>query len=393
MPSQSNEGGIQEVRMAPETRRRMNGRFIAPIFSLLFVGVVAAACGASTGLSTTLGLKASAAAAAIANATPTGAANVSAGLQLATPTPMPAPVTAVSGAASALQDQMVSVIQAVKPEVVQIETSQGLGSGIVYDSKGDIVTNAHVVESSTTFTVTLSNGRSYQGTLVGSYTPDDIAVINVSATGLTAATFGDSSALSVGDFVLAIGNPLGLQSSVTEGIVSALGRQVSEPNGYTLPDVIQTSAAINSGNSGGALVDLEGKVVGIPTLAATDTQAGGSAPGIGFAISSNRAKTIADQLISGGKVTNSGRSYMGVTLSDATDGALIVKTATGGPAATAGIVAGDIIVAVDGTPTPDSQTLVDLMLTHHPGDVVKMSVEHQDGTKATISLTLGQLPS
>ena len=369
--------------MAPQTRRRTTSRFIAPIFSLLFVGVVAAACGASTGMSTTLGLRASAAAAAVANATPSGAANVPANLQLATPTPTPAPVTAVSGAAGALQDQMVNVIQAVKPEVVQIETSQGLGSGIIYDSKGDIVTNAHVVGTSTTFTVTLSNGHSYPGTLVGTYAPDDIAVIKVSTTGLTAATFGDSSALSVGDFVLAIGNPLGLQSSVTEGIVSALGRQVGEPNG---------SAAINPGNSGGALVDLQGEVVGIPTLAATDSQLGGSAPGIGFAISSNRAKVIADQLISGGKVTNSGRSYMGVTLSDATNGALIVKTVAGAPAATAGIVAGDVIVAVDGTPTPDSQTLVDLMVTHHPGDVVKMSVEHQDGTKATISLTLGQLP-
>lgn len=378
--------------MAPQTRRRMTGRFIAPIFSLLFVGVVAAACGASTGMSTTLGLKASAAAAAIASPNPTGAANVPAGLSLATPTPTPAPVTAVSGAAGALQDQMVSVIQAVKPEVVQIETSQGLGSGIVYDVKGDIVTNAHVVGTSTTFTVTLSNGHSYPGKLVGTYVPDDIAVINISATGLTAATFGDSSALSVGDFVLAIGNPLGLQSSVTEGIVSALGRQVSEPNGNALPDVIQTSAAINPGNSGGALVNLQGDVVGIPTLAATDAQLGGSAPGIGFAISSNRAKVIADQLISGGKVTNSGRSYMGVTLSDAPNGALIVKTLPGAPAATAGIVAGDVIVAVDGTPTPDSQTLIDLMVTHHPGDVVKLSVQHQDGTNATISLTLGQLP-
>jgi S1-C subfamily serine protease len=378
--------------MVSGTRRRKASRLVASILSLVFVGIVAAACGASTGMSTTIGLKASAAAAALANATPTGAANVPAGLQLATPTPTPVPAMTVSGAASALQDQMVSVIQAVKPEVVQIETSQGLGSGIIYDAKGDIVTNAHVVETSTRFTVTLSNGRSYPGTLVGTYVPDDIAVINISTTGLTPATFGDSSALSVGDFVLAIGNPLGLQSSVTEGIVSALGRQVSEPNGNTLPDVIQTSAAINPGNSGGALVDLQGEVVGIPALAATDAQLGGSAPGIGFAISSNRAKTIADQLISSGKVTNSGRSYMGVTLSDATNGALIVSVKPGSPAATAGIVEGDVIVAADGTPIPDSQTLVDLMLTHRPGDVVKMSVEHQDGTKATISLTLGQNP-
>ncbi|MGA3057341.1 MAG: trypsin-like peptidase domain-containing protein [Candidatus Limnocylindrales bacterium] len=378
--------------MVFQTRRRKASRLVASILSLVFVGIVAAACGASTGMSTTIGLKASAAAAAVANANPTGAANVPAGLQLATATPTPAPVMAVSGAAGALQDQMVSVIQAVKPEVVQIETNQGLGSGIIYDSKGDIVTNAHVVGTSTTFTVTLSNGHSYPGTLVGTYVPDDIAVINISATGLTPATFGDSSALSVGDFVLAIGNPLGLQSSVTEGIVSALGRQVSEPNGNALPDVIQTSAAINPGNSGGALVDLQGEVVGIPTLAATDAQLGGSAPGIGFAISSNRAKTIADQLISSGKVTNSGRSYMGVKLSDAANGALIVSVVAGAPAATAGIVAGDVVVAIDGTPIPDSVTFVNDMVTHHPGDVVKLQVQHQNGTTTTISVTLGQLP-
>lgn len=393
MPSKPNEGGVLEVSMATQPRRRMTSRFVAPIISLIVVGIVAAACASSTGMTTGLALKASAAAAAqVANPTPTGAANAPAGLSLATPTPTPAPVTAVSGSAAALQDQMVSVIQAVKPAVVQIETSQGLGSGIIYDSKGDIVTNAHVVGSSTTFTVTLSNGHAYPGTLVGAYVPDDIAVIKINTTGLTSAVFGDSSALSVGDFVLAVGNPLGLQSSVTEGIVSALGRQVSEPNGNALPDVIQTSAAINPGNSGGALVDLQGEVVGIPTLAATDAQLGGSAPGIGFAISSNRAKTIADQLISGGKVTNSGRSYMGVTLSDATNGALIVSVKPGAPAATAGLVAGDVITAVDGTSVPDSVTLVDLMVTHHPGDVVKLSVLHQSGATATVSLTLGQLP-
>ncbi len=377
--------------MASQTRRR--SRLVAPIFSLLFVGIVAAACGSSTGLTTGLQAKASAVAAAqVATPSPTVGANTPAGLQLATPTPTPPPVTAVNGSASALQDQMVSVIQAVKPAVVQIETSQGLGSGIIYDSNGDIVTNAHVVGSSTRFTVTLSNGHAYPGTLVGAYVPDDIAVIKINATGLTSAVFGDSSALSVGDFVLAVGNPLGLQSSVTEGIVSALGRQVSEPNGNALPDVIQTSAAINPGNSGGALVDLKGQVVGIPTLAATDAQLGGSAPGIGFAISSNRAKTIADQLISSGKVTNSGRSYMGVTLSDATNGALIVSVVAGAPAATAGLVAGDVITAVDGTTIPDSTTLVDLMITHHPGDIVKLSVLHQSGTTTTVSLTLGQNP-
>jgi putative serine protease PepD len=381
--------------MVSQTPRRKASRFVASIMSLAFVGIVAAACGASIGSTTNLGLTANAAATALnAGPSPTGATGAAA-VQLATATSTPTPASAltVSGSAGALQDQMVYVIKQVTPAVVQIETNVGLGSGIVYDSNGDIVTNAHVVGTSTRFTVTLSNGHSYPGTLVGSYTPDDVAVIRISATGLTPATFGDSSALSVGDFVLALGNPLGLQSSVTEGIVSALGRQVSEPNGYTLPDVIQTSAAINPGNSGGALVDLTGQVVGIPTLAATDAQLGGSAPGIGFAISSNRAKTIADQLISGGKVTDSGRAYLGVSLSDASSGALIVSVVPGDPAATAGIVAGDVIISLDGTSTPDSQTLIELMANHHPGDVVKAEVQHQNGTTTTISVTLGQLPA
>jgi hypothetical protein len=127
-----------------------------------------------------------------------------------------------------------------------------------------------------------------------------------------------------------MGNPLGLQSSVTEGIVSALGRQVSEPAGNALPDAIQTSAAINPGNSGGALVDLNGQVVGIPTLEATDPQLGGAAGGIGFAISSNRAMFIANQLIAGGKVTNSGRAYLGVQLRDGINGPFIVAVTAGG---------------------------------------------------------------
>jgi putative serine protease PepD len=382
--------------MVSQTQRRVASRLLAPFMSLVLISIVVAACGASTGSTTTnLGSTGNTAVAAlVANPSPTGAGNAQAALQVATPTPTTAPAIVVNSGAGALQDQMVSVIKQVKPQVVQISTDQGLGSGVIYDSKGDIITNAHVVGTSTTFTVTLSNGRSYPGTLVGSYSYDDIAVIRINATGLTPAVFGDSSALSVGDFVLAVGNPLGLQSSVTEGIVSALGRQVSEPSGNALPDVIQTSAAINPGNSGGALVDLQGQVVGIPTLAATDPQLGGSAPGIGFAISSNRAKVIADQLIASGKVTNSGRSYLGVTLSDANPtGALIVSTVPGGPAATAGLVAGDVIVDVDGTSIPDSSTFVDTMVVHHPGDVVKLKVLHQDGATTTISVTLGQLPS
>jgi S1-C subfamily serine protease len=375
--------------MVLEQRRLFTRRAAASVASLAFVAVVAAACSSAAGVLSTNppvsnGL----------GATPTPAASQTTSSNVPVSLATPAPTLGSAGdQAVALQDQMVAVIKQVGPAVVEISTDSGLGSGVIYDSKGDIVTNAHVVGTSTTFTVTLANGKSYPGTLVGNFIQDDIAVVRISAPGLQPATFGDSGTLSVGDFVLAMGNPLGLQSSVTEGIVSALSRQVSEPNGNALPDVIQTSAAINPGNSGGALVDLNGQVVGIPTLAATDPQLGGSAPGIGFAISSNRAKFIADQLIATGKVTNTERPYMGVSLQDVQqNGALIAKVDPGTPAAKAGLVAGDLVTAIDGTPVPDSSTLIEAVAAHKPGDVIKLTVQHQSGTTSTINLTLGTLP-
>lgn len=200
-----------------------------------------------------------------------------------TPSPSSAPsVAPPSGQAGTLQNQFVSVVHSAEPSVVQIQTQQGLGSGVVFDNKGDIVTNFHVVCGANKFTVTLADGHQYPATLVGTFHEDDLAVVHVNASGLQPATFADSSKLQVGYIAMAIGNPLALQSSVTEGIVSALGRTESEPGdpncgvaGTTIPGMIQTSAAINPGNSGGALVDLQGQVIGIPTLAATDQQTGG----------------------------------------------------------------------------------------------------------------------
>jgi S1-C subfamily serine protease len=217
----------------------------------------------------------------------------------ASPSPSSSPTIA-----SALQNDFIHVVNQVSPSVVVIETPTSLGSGIVFDSKGDIVTNNHVVAGSTALTVTLADGTKLPATLVGTYPAGDIAVVHVVGANLKPATFGDSSKLVVGDIVLAVGNPLGLQSSVTQGIVSAVGRSVPESSTVTLPDVIQTSAEINPGNSGGALVDLAGHVVGIPTLAALDPQLGNSAAaGIGFAISSNTAVNYANQLIANGQVT------------------------------------------------------------------------------------------
>jgi putative serine protease PepD len=203
-----------------------------------------------------------------------------------------------STAVAAVQSQFVDVVDQVSPQVVQIQSSVGLGSGIVYDDRGDIVTNAHVTGSARRFVVTLSDGSHHPGTLVGADPGNDLAVIRVSGAAPAPATFADSSEVQSGDLVFAIGNPLGLQSSVTQGIVSSLNRSVSEGGGVTLSDVIQTSAEINPGNSGGALVDLSGRVIGVPTLAALDPEFGDTqAPGIGFAIQSNTVKRVASRLI------------------------------------------------------------------------------------------------
>src|SRR5499427_10879597 len=258
--------------------------------------------------------------------------------------PASSTITASSAAAADMDAAYTTVVKNVSASVVLIETGSGLGAGEVYDNKGDIVTNAHVVGNATDFRVTTSTGKQLPGTLVGSFPPDDIAVIKVNGNGLKPAKFGDSSKLQVGQIVMAIGNPLGLQGSVTSGIVSALGRIVGEgPSGGTLPDAIQTSAEINPGNSGGALVDLQSEVIGIPTLAALSPGSQSApAPGIGFAISSNRAKVIADQLVRDGKVTNSRRAYLGVQVGNTIvgQGTVVVAVEPGGPAAKAGIKRG-----------------------------------------------------
>jgi putative serine protease PepD len=305
--------------------------------------------------------------------------------------------TANSGAITpglALQGAIVNVVQSVSPSVVQIQDQTGLGSGIVLDASGYIVTNNHVVTGAKSLTVTTSDGSRYPAKLVGSFPSDDLAVIKVSGANLKAATFGDSSQLKVGDLAIAIGNPLGLRSSVTDGIVSAFRQDISEgSNGVTLPAVIQTSAAINPGNSGGALVDIQGRVIGIPTLAATDPQLGGSAPGIGFAIPGNLAKDIAGQIVTHGKVVNYHRGYLGFHVGETSGNGLYVGSVTaGGPAAKAGIDAGDVIVSVDGHTTSTMNALWSVLDELKPGQQVSVVVKHQNGRKATLQVTLGTYP-
>lgn len=305
---------------------------------------------------------------------------------------------AVASGALALQDAYVHALEVASPSVVEIVTASGLGSGVVYDAKGDVVTNAHVVGSATSFEVLLASGKRVAAKLVGAYVPDDLAVVRLtSPAGTKPASFADSSKLEVGDLVLAIGSPYGLAGSVTDGIVSSTGRSVSESGGVLLPDTIQTSAPINPGNSGGALVDISGKVVGIPTLAATDQQSGGTAAGIGFAIPSNTVRLIASQLISTGKVTKAGRAALGISGSTAADlsgnpaGVYVAAVQPGGPAARAGIAAGDVIVSVGSTEVRSFSELQAVLAGLRPGARVAVGVLLPSGATRSCTVVLGDL--
>ena len=293
----------------------------------------------------------------------------------------------------AFQHAITNVVHELSPSVVQIQNLQGLGSGVVFDSNGDIVTNNHVVAGGGPYTVT-AGAHSYGASLVGRFPLDDLAIVRVKGAKLTPAAFADSSKLNVGDFAIAIGNPLGLRSSVTDGIVSAFRQGVSEGNGIALPAMIQTSAAINPGNSGGALADLQGRVIGIPTLAATDPELGGTAaPGIGFAIPSNLVKDIATQLIRFGHVVNSHRAYLGVQIGDTNGAGVLVQGVTGGgPAAKAGLASGDVITSVNGKQTPTVDDLTSAVSELKPRQTVTLEVTTQQGAHKTLHLTLGTFP-
>ena len=367
---------------------------------------------------------------AVVAATAIGASGVAVGAAAAAPAPernqaasaTPASASPASGstasastgtAASAATDgaggeraSYADVVRRVLPSVVLISTTEGLGSGVVLDKAGNIVTNAHVAGDATTFQVQVAGDTAPRSAhLVGSYAPDDLAVIRVDdPSGLRPAKFGDSAKAQAGDVVLAVGNPLGLSGSVTSGIISATGRVVTEPGsgngkpGATLPDAIQTSAPINPGNSGGALVTVAGDVVGIPTLTASGSQGGASVQGIGFAIPSNLVRDIARQLVGSGHVTNSHRAAIGaqvgtVTGQDGTpDGTGIVAVTSGGPADKAGLLAGDVIRTAGGTSTPDTQALATALVAARPGE--KMALEIVRGTeRLTVTVTLGELPA
>jgi putative serine protease PepD len=286
-----------------------------------------------------------------------------------------------------------TTVAKANPSVVQIRSRHGLGSGVVFDDAGHVVTNAHVVEGARRFVVTASDGSKHVGILRGTFPEGDLAVIEVRGAHLKPAAFADSSHVQVGEIALAIGNPLGLRSSVTQGIVSSKSRTVSEGGGIALPSVIQTSAAINPGNSGGALVDATGAVIGIPTLAATDPQAGGGlAPGIGFAISSNAVKSIAAQLVEHGHVVTSSRAWLGVELRSLASGGVLVAAVTpGGPAARAGIQPGDVIARIAGHAVHSVDTVAVVLAEQHPGTRIGVVLREAGGSR-TVDVMLGETP-
>ena len=312
------------------------------------------------------------------------------------------------------------VAAAVEPSVVAIsvssQTGEAQGSGVVLDDTGRVLTNNHVVSGvgpDGQLTVTLSDGRAYSATIVGTDPSTDLAVIVMKgADKLTPATLGDSDAVKVGSPVMAVGNPLGLAGTVTTGIVSALDRPVTTTNestqtpaagdsGTVVTNAIQTDAAVNPGNSGGALVDDTGRVIGIPSsIASLGSTGGGSQSGsigLGFSIPINEAKSIADQLIAGGKAEH---PYLGVGLKDGSvkDGtasrtaAVVATVSAGTPAAAAGLEVGDAITKVDGEPVNGSQSLVARIRERSVGAKVDLTVV-RSGSSQQVSVTLTKRPA
>jgi S1-C subfamily serine protease len=319
----------------------------------------------------------------------------------------------VPPAAQDLQQTLINVVHAVQPSVVQVTSSgaqgEAIGSGEILTSDGYIVTNNHVVSGFTSFKVTLASGKTLPAHLVGGSPQDDLAVLKVGATGLHPIIIGSSHNVQVGQFALAMGSPLGLEQSATQGIISALNRAASEgQGGPTLVGLIQTSAPINPGNSGGALVDLQGHLIGVPTLGAANPESGTAAAGIGFAIPSDRVKFVTDQLIKHGRVVTTGQGFLGIRGMDVTpeiasaynlpvqSGVLVTgfTTTTQGhsPAQAAGLQNEDIIVAVNGQQITNQQDLAGILLTQPPGAKVQVTVQ-RGATQRTIPVTLGERPA
>jgi len=331
-----------------------------------------------------------------------------------TPSPTTQPTTTTGGTPLSALPSVADVVAKVMPAVAYISvdytdtsfffgttTATKSGSGVVLSPDGYILTNNHVIDGYTKIEVSLPNDdTTYQATLAGADPTSDLAVIKIDAPNLTTAQFGDPSSLRDGDWVIAIGNALGLVEggpTVTLGIVSGLGRTFppTAQNQSSYYDVIQTDAAINPGNSGGPLVNLEGQVVGIDTFIAS------GAENIGFAIGANTASSVYNDLVKYGHVI---RPYLGLSMEDLTPtlasqlgisidkGVLVAYVAAGSPAAKAGIEANDVITSFDGQNVTEASALIELLWKQNVGDSVQLTI-WRGNSQLTVSVTLGQSPS
>jgi putative serine protease PepD len=273
------------------------------------------------------------------------------------------------------------------------QPAQAEGTGYVYDTSGDIVTAEHVVNGATKIRVRFADGTTATAKLVGDDPSTDTAVIKVDVPSgqLTPLALADSSAVEPGEGVVAIGSPFGYAESITAGIVSAVDRNIEAPNGYTIPNTIQTDAAINHGNSGGPLIDSSGRVVGTNVQIATDDQTGSNNAGVGFAVPSNTVKGVVDDLIAGRPIEH---AYLGVAVGDSSSGsgAQVKTVRAGSPAASAGVKVGDVVTAVDGTTIADASQLTTIVGGHHPGDTLQITVARK-GSKLDLKAKLGVRPA
>jgi putative serine protease PepD len=316
-----------------------------------------------------------------------------------TPTTVVASVPAQPAAATTTT--LTQLYKNVAPGVVDIvvntssgggfgdQGAQAEGSGFEVDTSGDIVTNQHVVQGATAIKVTFQDGTTAKATLVGTDPSTDIAVIkvDVAASKLSPLTFGSSADVQVGQPVAAIGSPFGLPETLTSGIISALDRTISAPNHFSISGAIQTDAPINHGNSGGPLLNSSGQVIGVNAQIESDS---GGNDGVGFAIPSDAVKSVSDTIIAGGKVQH---AYLGITISTPTSGAgaQVSSVKAGTPAANAGLKAGDVITAVDGTPVASADDLTAKVSAHQPGDKVTLTIT-RNGSSQKLDVTLGTHP-